>query len=153
MEKLTNSKRSNWMYSNENNHSTFIKYASNVFVDYSSQSKFSGKKLCISNLYEEFHFSEMMNIVSELAKIGVRYTPKPYKCDIFVTYNLKNKKNEDYECYRFKKAISAVENQEKEITFISFDELMETLNLNEKYLSTLSKDSLTSTRKKALSKA
>ena len=153
MEKLTNSKRSNWMYSNETNHVVFSKYVSGVFVDYSSKSEFSGKKLCISNLYEEFHFNEMMNLVSELAKNGVRYTPKPYKCDIFVTYSLKNKKNEDYECYRLKKVHNAINNGDKEIKIITFQELLDALNLKEEDLASTNKNALSSVRKKAFSKA
>jgi DNA polymerase III epsilon subunit-like protein len=148
MEKLTGSKRSNWMYSRSENHSEFVKYASGVFVHYSSPSPLSGKRICFSNLYEEFHFSEMMNIVSELAKHGVRYTHKPYTCDIFVTYSLKNKNDEEYECFRLNKALKCAESGERSIEFISIDELIEMLNLNKDEIATLDRSKLSALWKK-----
>ncbi|MBO5374910.1 MAG: hypothetical protein J6A54_05645 [Clostridia bacterium] len=149
MEKLTGSKRSNWMYTDSGNYKEFNKYASCVFVHYSSDSPLSGKKICISNLYEEFHFAEMMNIVSELAKRGVRYTSKPYKCDIFVTHSLLNKHGEQYRCYRYNKAKRCSDSGERKIDFISFEELLKALNLNEASLSDLDRDNLSPIRKKA----
>ena len=148
MEKITNSKRTNWMYSDTKNHKEFFKYISNVFVHYSSSSPLSGKRLCISNLYEEFHFAEMMNIVSALAKYGVRYTQKPYNCDIFVTYTLKNKNDDEYECYRLNKALKCIESGERDIQFMSFNELLELLNLNESEISELKRENLSHLRRK-----
>ena len=148
MEKLTGSKRSNWMYTETGNHAEFGKYVGTVFIDYSSTSSFNGKKVCISNLFEEFHFAEMMNIVSALAKNGAKYTSKPYKCDIFVTHSLLNKQGEDYECYRLKKAKRCLETEERTIEFISLDELLKALNLNEADISVLDRGKLSPARKK-----
>ena len=153
MEKLTNSKRSNWMYSASDNHAEFSKYAMSVFVEYSSSSVLCGKKVCISNLYEEFHFAEMMNIVSALAKHGVRYTPKPYKCDIFVTHSLLNKKGEDYQCYRYNKAKRCVESGERSIEFMTLDELLKAINLSDVDISVLDRDKLSPVRNKIPSNA
>lgn len=149
MEKLTNSKRSNWMYSEGEHHKEFSKYASSVFIQYSSDSALSGKKICISNLYEEFHFNEMMNIVSALARHGAKYTHKPYACDVFVTYSLKNKHDEEYDCYRLKKAKRCSESSERNIDFISFDELLKILCLDEKELSILNRENLSPIKNKA----
>lgn len=153
MEKLTNSKRSNWMYTESNNFKEFFKYFSSVFVHYSSDSPLCGKKICISNLYEEFHFNEMMNIVSVLAEHGVRYTNKSYKCDIFVTYSLLNKQGEEYECYRYNKAKRCSDSGERNIEFISFEELLKILNLTEADISSLNKASLSPVWKKTYSNA
>ncbi len=153
MEKLTNSKRSNWMYSNGSNYEIFSSYASSVSVNFSSISPLSGKKVCISNLYEEFHFAEMMNIVSELAKQGAIYTRKPYKCDIFVTHSLVNKQGENYECYRYNKAKRCVDLGEKNIEFISLEELLKMLDLKEPSIGILDRAKLAPIRKKTPSNA
>lgn len=153
MERLTNSKRSNWMYGDSGNYEEFSKYFTSVFVHYTSQSPLCGKKLCISNLYEEFHFAEMMNIVSALAQQGVRYTQKAYKCDIFVTHSLLNKHGEGYECYRYNKAKKCVDTGERNIEFISLEELLKMLNLDESGLSVLDKANLSPIRNKAPSNA
>ena len=144
MEMVTKSMRTNWMYiPNPENHKRFSHYVSRVHINYESTSPLCGKKICISNLFEEFHFSEMMNIVSSLAKLGVKYTNKPHLCDIFVTYNLLDRKNEPYECYRLRKAMHCIETGEKSIEFISFEELLEILDLKIENLSTFDEASLT----------
>ena len=152
MEKLTNSKRSNWMYGENENFKIFSKYISKVFVNYSSSSLLCGKKLCISNLYEEFNFKEMMNIVSTLAKLGVRYTQKSYRCDIFVTYSLTNKKGENYECFRLKKLNKAILEDDKEVEFISFDDFLKIIGLNQEMLENYDEKLLSPIRKKSDSK-
>ncbi|MBQ3041044.1 MAG: hypothetical protein IJD42_05535 [Clostridia bacterium] len=149
MEVITGSKRTNWMYAPDlDNHRNFASYATGVFVNYSSKSPLCGKRICISNLYEEFHFAEMMNIVSALAKVGVRYSYKPNYCDIFVTYELKGKHDEEYECYRLRKALRLIESGEKHIEFISFKEFLEMLELKEEELSTLDYSTLSPLWKK-----
>ncbi len=148
MEKATNTKRSNWMNSETDNHTEFIKYFSNVFIHYSHGGALCGKKVCISSLYEDFHFAEMMNIVSTLARHGIKYTTKPYNCDIFVTYNLKNKNGEDYECYRLNKAMRLNESRERQIQFIPFEVFLKDLGIDEAEISVLDRSNLSFLRKK-----
>ena len=148
MEKATNTKRSNWMNSDTNNSSEFLKYISRVFIHYSHGGPLSGKRVCISSLYEDFHFAEMMNIVSTLAQHGVKYTTKPYNCDIFVTYSLKNKNGESYECYRLKKALRLNESREQQIQFIPFEVFLKDLELDESEISVLDRSKLSFMRKR-----
>ena len=70
MERITNSPRSNWMHLSDDTAKEFATYVNRVFVNRGTSSHFAGKKVCISALFEEYHFNEMMNIVSLLARAG-----------------------------------------------------------------------------------
>ncbi len=141
MERLTNSHRSNWMHSKAENADSFAKYAKRVFVNKDSPSSLNGKKVCISSLYEEYHFNEMMNIVSLLAKQGAKYTRHAYSCDYFVEYSIVDKSGKEYRCYRKDKA-QLINDTEREIKFISLDTLLDLLDTSESKISILDKSKL-----------
>ena len=127
MEKLTGSLRTNWVYRVEDHYEELSSYAKRVYVDRKSTSILSCKKVCLSGLFEDYHFNEMMNIVSLLAKNGAKYTKRAYACDVFVTYNLTDKNGNKYKCYRSEKAERAIK-EGAEIKVISLEELLEILN-------------------------
>ena len=146
MEKLTNSPRSNWMHSREENAESFGKYVKRVFINKDTGSVLSGKRVCISSLYEEYHFNEMMNIVSLLAKHGAKYTRHAYSCDYFVEHTIVDKNGKDYRCYRRDKA-QLINDTEREIKFISLDELLSFLNTSHGEISTLDRSKLAPLRR------
>ena len=127
MEKLTGSLRSNWVYRVEEHYEELSSYAKKVYVNRKSTSPISCKKVCLSGLFEDYHFNEMMNIVSLLALNGAKYTKRAYACDIFVTYNLTDKNGNKYKCYRSEKAEKAI-NEGANIEIITLEELLEILN-------------------------
>ena len=141
MERLTNSPRSNWMHSVEKNNEEFSTYVKRVFVNRKSTSVLSGKKVCISALYEEYHFNEMMNIVSLLAKCGAKYTRHAYSCDYFVDYKLLDKYGKEYRCFRKEKA-KIINDTEREIRFITLDELLSLLEASYLDISELNRSML-----------
>lgn len=142
MEKITGSMRSNWMSQSSENALEFSSYARGVFINKRSESPLCGKKVCISGFYEEYHFNEMMNIVSLLAQNGAKYVRNAYICDIFVTYDIFGSVNskKQYICYRKKKARKASET--KSIEFITIEDLLEILNTDKEDLQVLDKKRL-----------
>jgi hypothetical protein len=146
MEKLTGSPRSNWMHAREENAESFAKYVKRVFISKDTTSLLSGKKVCISSLYEEYHFNEMMNIVSLLAKHGAKYTRHAFSCDYFVEHGIVDKNGKDYRCYRRDKA-QLINDTEREIKFISLNELLDILNTDTNAISILDKSKLAPLRK------
>ncbi|MBQ7225253.1 MAG: hypothetical protein IJX02_01475 [Clostridia bacterium] len=146
MEKLTGSPRANWVHSSEKNAEELSTYIKRVFVTRSSPSPLCGKKVCISSLYEEYHFNEMMNIISLLASIGAKYTRHAYSCDYFVEHSIVDKHGKEYCCYRREKA-QLINDTEREITFIPLDTLLCLLNTDEKNISALDRSKLTPTRR------
>ena len=147
MEKLTQSPRKNWICSSRENHYEFSKYISRVFSDFKADTPIRKKKICISNLYEDYHFTEMMNIVSLLAKKGASYTSRVQTCDIFVEAELKNNKGEEYPCYRKNKLLRLMEAEGKKAEIISFNELLELIEATEEDLKVYDKNSLSPLKK------
>lgn len=146
MERLTGSHRANWMHSNDRNAQDFAKYVKRVYLNKDCSSPLCGKKICISSLYEEYHFNEMMNIVSLLAKHGAKYTRHAYFCDYFVEYSIVDKLGKDYRCYRKEKA-QLINDAEREIKFISLEELLTVLEVSIDDISNLDRRALTPMRK------
>ena len=151
MEKLTGSLRANWVYRVEENYSALSNYIKRVYVDRKINSPISGKRVCVSGLYEDYHFNEMMNIVSLLAKNGAKYTKHIYSCDIFVTYDLFDKNGKEYQCYRRDKVNNAVLNGSK-IDIITLNELYDILGVNEEEIKFLDKGSLAPLKDRELAK-
>ena len=141
MEVLTGSPRSNWMHASKENAESFAKYIKSVFVNRFSTSDLCGKKICISSLYEEYHFNEMMNIVSLLASCGAKYTRHAYSCDYFVEYDITDKSGKEYKCYRKERA-QLINETEREIKFINIDTLLSLLNATENEISVLNRSTL-----------
>lgn len=141
MEVLTGSPRANWMHSSLEKANEFAFYSKRVSINPQSTSSLLGKRVCISALYEEYHYNEMMNIVSLLAKNGAKYTRHAYSCDIFVPCQIIDKAGKEYKCYRKEKAC-AINNNEREITFISLDELFALLETSSEELKVLDKSRL-----------
>ena len=150
MERLTGSPRANWMHAIEKNAQDFGKYSKRVFINKDAESQLSGKKVCISSLYEEYHFKEMMNIVSLLAKNGARYTRHAYDCDYFVEYRIVDKNGKDYRCYRRDKA-KFINDTEREISFISLDALFSILEVSADDISTLDRRQLAPIKRNSIS--
>ena len=129
MEKLTGSPRSNWIHSAEEKAYEFSGYVKRVFINRGAESYLSGKKVCISSLYEEYHFNEMMNIVSTLAKNGAKYSRHSYGCDVFVSCDIIGKNGEPYRCYRKERVENAISDG-RNVEIISLDELFDLLKIN-----------------------
>lgn len=129
MEKLTGSPRSNWVHTTEETAIEFSSYIKRVFINRQSESPLAGKKVCISSLFEEYHFNEMMNIVSALAINGAKYSRHSYGCDVFVTCEIMGKNGELYRCYRRDRAETA-QSEGKSIEFMTINELLSLLNLD-----------------------
>ena len=141
MEKLTGSHRSNWVYRVEGNYEEVNSYARRVFINRRSTSELSCKRVCISGLYEDYHFNEMMNIISLLAQNGAKYTKRAYACDIFVKYDLLGKNGKEYKCYRKEKAENAIK-EGSQIEIIDFARLLEMLNTDEESIKVLNRGTL-----------
>lgn len=145
MEVLTGSLRSNWMHASLEKANEFAAYAKRVIVEQEASSPLLGKRVCISSLYEEYHFNEMMNIVSLLAKCGAKYTRHAYSCDVFVSCDIIDKNGKAYKCYRKDRAL-AVNGSEREILFLTIDELFAMLNTDKESLAALNKSILAPTK-------
>lgn len=141
MEKLTGSPRSNWIHTTEETAIEFTNYIKRVFINRSATSPLCGKKVCISSLYEEYHFNEMMNIVSLLALNGAKYTRHSYGCDIFVTCDIIGKNGEPYHCYRKERVENAIADG-KSVEIMSINQLLSILNTDEESLKELDKGKL-----------
>ena len=152
MEKLTGSLRTNWVYRVENNYNEVNNYARRVYINRKSTSPLSCKRVCLSGLYEDYHFNEMMNIISLLAQNGAKYTKRAYACEVFVTHDLVDKNGKEYKCFRKEKAEDAVKNG-TEIQFMSLEELLEILNTTEDDLKVLNRDKLAPLKDKDFAKA
>jgi inhibitor of KinA sporulation pathway (predicted exonuclease) len=146
MEKLTNSPRSNWMHTSLARADEFSSYQKRVFINKVTPSMLCGKKVCLSSLFEEYHFNEMMNIVSLLAKHGAKYTRHAYFCDIFVEYDITDKNGKEYRCYRKEKA-QIINDTERELEFISLDALLDLLGTSIDKIATLDRSTLAPVRK------
>lgn len=129
MEKLTGSVRANWIHATEKNALEFSNYYKRVFVDRNIDSYLCDKKVCISSLFEEYHFNEMMNIISYLAKNGAKYTRHAFGCNIFVTYDLLDKHGELYRCYRKDKVDLAI-SEGKNIEILDISDLLRILGVS-----------------------
>ncbi|MBE6664264.1 MAG: hypothetical protein E7602_07185 [Ruminococcaceae bacterium] len=147
MEKLTGSPRSNWIHTTEENATTFSNYVKRVFINRKEQTFLLGKKVCISSLFEEYHFYEMMNIVSLLASYGAKYSRHAYNADIFVTYEIIGKNGEPFRCYRKERAIEALA-QGKDIEFMELDTLLLLLNTDLEAIKILNMDKLSPIKNK-----
>ena len=151
MEKLTQSPRANWVHYTEERAEDFATYIKKVFVSRSSPSPLCGKKISISSLFEEYHYNEMMNIISLLAKCGAKYTRQPYACDYFIEYPILTGSGKIYRCYRKEKA-QIINDTERPITFILFDEFLSILGTNTAEIAILDKSRLTPLRGNKLRK-
>lgn len=141
MEKITGSHRSNWIHSSEANATSFSTYAKRVFINRKSTSILSGKKVSISSLFEEYHYNEMMNIVSLLASHGAKYTRHAYGADIFISHEIIGKNSEPYRCYRRERAIEALSHG-KDIEFMELETLLLILGTDLESISKLDKSKL-----------
>lgn len=141
MEKATGSLRANWIHNSEENAIEFSTYQKRVFINRSAETPLSGKKVCISSLFEEYHFAEMMNIVSLLANAGAKYSRHAYGCDIFVKCEIVGKNGDLYRCYRREKAEAAL-NDGKNIEFVSIEDLISMLDTDLDTLKELDRSTL-----------
>ena len=141
MEKLTGSLRANWIHSDEEHANEFSMYHKRVFIDYAANTQLSGKRVCFSILYEEYHFAEMMNLVSLLAKMGAKYVRNAFNADIFVKYDIFAKNGTRYRCYREEKAQRAI-NEGKELEIIDVSDLLCILGTDENEIKKLTRSSL-----------
>ncbi|MCR5458151.1 MAG: hypothetical protein K6F14_08790 [Clostridiales bacterium] len=67
----------------------FTRFCRYVYpTDPSSEEKpLRGKKVCISDRYERYHFKEMIHIVQLICDLGGRYTIMASEADLFLTFN------------------------------------------------------------------
>ncbi len=151
MEKLTGSPRSNWIHSSEENATSFATYLKRVFINRKDRTFLSGKKVCISSLFEEYHYNEMMNIVSLLAMHGAKYTRHAFGADIFVTHEIIGKNSEPYRCYRKERAIDALSHG-RNVEFMELETLLLLLHTDLEAISVLDKEKLAPLKNKFFSK-
>lgn len=149
MEKLTGSHRTNWVYRIKENSDELNDYIKKVYVNRKSTSSLSCKRVCISSLYEDYHFNEMMNIVSLLALNGAKYVKHASSADIFVSYTLLDKNGNEYNCYRKEKAEEAISSG-AQIRIITIDELLELLGTTHEEIKELDRDKLAPLKDKSL---
>lgn len=147
MEKLTGSPRSNWIHTTEKNSTDFSSYVKRVFINRKENTYLSQKKVCISSLFEEYHFNEMMNIVSLLASHGAKYTRHAFGADIFVTCEIIGKNGEPYRCYRRERAIDALAHG-KDVEFMELETLLLLLETNLEAIKTLDTEHLSPLKNK-----
>ncbi len=96
-----------------------------------------GKKICFSREYEYRHFSEMCFLVTELGKIGGRYTDKVKRCDIFV----KSPEICKGGCQRLKEAEALRESRKNAIpSIMSFDTFLSLLDTDSTALGSVSEN-------------
>lgn len=148
MEKLTGSHRSNWVYRIKENSDELNSYIKRVYINRKSTSDLSCKRVCISSLYEDYHFSEMMNIVSLLAQNGAKLVKNAFNTDIFVSYDIIDKNGKEYQCYRRKKIDNAIKNG-SEIQILTVEEFLSMLGTSTEEIKTLNRDALAPLKDKA----
>lgn len=110
----------------------FLEFINNVLPQKGYKQKLNGLKFSISLNYEQQNYRQMLNIVQILCNYGANYVTKASLSDVFVNYE-SNVKSEVETCSRFKSVKEANENGAN-IKIISFNELMEKLEISEKKL-------------------
>lgn len=98
------------------------------------KSVLTGKVVCISLNYEKYHFREMLSLVQLITNHGGKYERKASLCDYFVTYKLVDQNGIENPCLRLKSVEESIM-QGKNISIISFDKLLEILNITNQELS------------------
>lgn len=85
------------------------------------------KRVCLSWLYEFYHFKEACVLVSVLSEHGYKYTHKLHECDVFV----KKPEASGGTCKRFQEVRQINENSTaKKIEIIEFDEFLALIDLD-----------------------
>ena len=100
------------------------------------ESDLNGKSLCVSLNYEIGHFKEMLSLVQLLTNHNATYKMRASDNDIFVTYDVKDEEDNSRFCTRLKHVNEAIE-EGKNIQIISFEELLNILNVKEEDLSSM----------------
>lgn len=100
------------------------------------ESPINGKTLCVSLNYEIGHFKEMLSLVHLLTNHNAIYKMRASDNDIFVTYDVKDEEGNSRFCTRLKHVNEAIE-EGKNIQIISFEELLNILNVKEEDLSSM----------------
>ena len=100
------------------------------------ESDLNGKSLCVSLNYEIGHFKEMLSLVQLLTNHNAIYKMRASDNDIFVTYDVKDEEGNSRFCTRLKHVNEAIE-EGKNIQIISFEELLNILNVKEEDLSSM----------------
>ena len=99
-------------------------------------SPLNGKSVCVSSNYEYHHFREMLSLVQLLSNHHAEYRLIAPRCQIFVTFDAKDKNGNDKFCARLKRVKEAIEKGRK-IKIMSFSKLLEILNVSEEDLTAM----------------
>lgn len=100
------------------------------------KSPLNGKTLCLSLNYEINHFREMLSLVQLLTNHNATYKMIASNNDMFVICDIKDEKGNSKFCTRLKHVNEAIE-KGKSIKILTFDELLNILNIKEDDLSNM----------------
>ena len=100
------------------------------------ESLLNGKSLCVSLNYEIGHFKEMLSLVQLLTNHNATYKMRASDNDIFVSCSCKDDEGNERFCTRLKHVNEAIA-EGKNIQIISFEELLNILNVKEEDLSSM----------------
>ena len=115
----------------------FTRFLNNQVVVENESSYFNNKKVALSSNYEQCNFTSMVKLVSHLNLKGATYINKASEADVFVKLTGESEK----ECRR----LNYVLNENKkggQIEIISFDEMLQKLNLTSEAFEKLPKQDL-----------
>lgn len=109
----------------------FQKYVATLNSLSSSDSNASlyGKTVCISAVYEEKHFNQMIFIAEKISSLGGKYTSVASNSDIFVKYDAIKSDGSQKKCPRYNKVMKEIANG-KDITVISFLDFVNMLGIS-----------------------
>lgn len=130
LEKFLSGNESNDIRKGDLSYKIFLKYLDYIKPNLDSNGVFNQKKISISINYEEHHFRQVLKLIKMIADAGGQVILKASLADIFVQYDemmddgtLRNDSRLEY----VKKAIQDGAN----IQIITFDELLQKLNITE----------------------
>lgn len=93
----------------------------------------TGKTLCLSNNYQNYHCRESFGLVRVLRDRGCRYTVKAEECDCFVPYTMVGPDGTERKCKKLSIVMDA-RARGKDIEIIEFPKLLEMLGVTEEEL-------------------
>ena len=119
----------------------FIRFLENVKPTEEVEQIFKDKKISISLNYELYHFQNMLKIVQMITNAGGIYVKKGSLADIFVKQpndTLDENGNLRF-CTKYNHVMEAIENEDKKIEILEFDDFLSKLHITKEELDSLPK--------------
>lgn len=126
--------KENWMLRGTKNHFEFIKFLDEVKPVRQVPQVLSGRTVSVSLNYEAYHYSEMRELVQRIVDAGGTYIKKASLANLFVTYETFWDDGSPRFCSKTKYVTEAIESG-ADIEMISFEELLDVLEITEEDLS------------------